>query len=302
MTVENVDGKQPTIYRRSSERLNMSPSPIWTKNVMALLPAYNEEGAISHVIKGVKHVLPHADIVVIDDCSTDDTAQVARDVGATVICIPCNLGIGGAVQTGFKFAREHDYDVVIRLDGDGQHDPNEIPNLFAALSSGQADAVFGSRFVGKESDMKIPLGRRLGIKTFAFLVSIITGQKATDTTSGFMCLNRYAVSVLADFLPQDYPEVEGRIILHKAGLTTLELPAFMCSRIAGISSINSWRSIYYAFKVSVAALIGAMKEIPAVQKELEYDIHTSNSTSRRYSGQSYSVASDHSADKEAQTT
>lgn len=280
----------------------MSPSLIRVKNIMALLPAYNEAGAIGHVIEGVKQVLPQADIVVIDDCSTDNTVQVARDAGATVVCIPCNLGIGGAVQTGFKFAREHNYDVVIRLDGDGQHDPNEVPALFAAISSGRIDAVFGSRFIGKDSDMKIPFGRRLGIKTFAFLVTVLTRQRATDTTSGFMCLNRYAVGTLADYLPQDYPEVEGRIILHKAGLKTLELPVIMRSRIAGMSSINSWRSIYYAFKVSVAALIGAMKDIPAVQKELEYDSHSHNSTSRRYTGQSYSVASDHTADTEAQTT
>jgi len=280
----------------------MSSSPIRAKNIMVLLPAYNEAGAIDHVIKGVQQVLPHADIVVFDDCSTDNTVQVARDAGATVVCIPCNLGIGGAVQTGFKFALEHNYNVVIRLDGDGQHDPNEVPALFAALSSGQADAVFGSRFIGKNSGMKIPFGRRLGIKTFAFLVTILTRQRATDTTSGFMCLNRYAVGMLADYLPQDYPEVEGRIILHKAGLKTMELPVLMHSRIAGMSSINSWRSIYYAFKVSVAALIGAMKDIPAVQKELEYDSHTHNSASGRYPGQSYSVAGDHSADTEAQTT
>ena len=280
----------------------MPLGPVRTKNIMALLPAFNEEGAIGHVIEGVRQALPLADIVVIDDCSTDDTVQVARDASATVVCIPSNLGIGGAVQTGLKFAREHNYDVVVRLDGDGQHDPNEIPTLFAALASGRADAVFGSRFIGTESEMKIPLGRRLGIKTFAFLVTVLTGQRATDTTSGFMCLNRYAVGVLADYLPQDYPEVEGRIILHKAGLVTLELPAFMRERMAGMSSINSWRSIYYAFKVSVAALIGAMKDIPAVQKELDYDSHSHNSADRRYPGQSYSVASDHSADTEAQTT
>lgn len=280
----------------------MSPSPIRAKDIMVLLPAYNEAGAIGHVIEGVRQVLPQADIVVIDDCSTDNTVQVARDAGATVLCIPSNLGIGGAVQTGFKFAREHNYDVVIRLDGDGQHDPNEVPALYAALSSGQADAVFGSRFIGKDSNMKIPFGRRLGIKTFAFLVTILTRQRATDTTSGFMCLNRYAVGMLADYLPQDYPEVEGRIILHKAGLKTLELPVIMRSRIAGMSSINSWRSIYYAFKVSVAALIGAMKDIPAVQKELDYDSHSHNSASRRYTGQSYSVASNHTTDTEAQTT
>jgi hypothetical protein len=150
--------------------------------------------------------------------------------------------------------------------------------------------------------MEIPFGRRLGIKTFAFLVSALTGQRATDTTSGFMCLNRYAVNVLADFLPQDYPEVEGRILLHKAGLTSMELPVFMRSRLAGMSSINNWRSFYYAFKVSIAALIGAMKDIPIVHKEQEYDSHSHHTASRRYSGKSYSVAGDHTADTEAQTT
>ncbi len=199
-------------------------------------------------------VLPHANIVVIDDCSTDNTAEVARAAGVTVVSVPCNLGIGGAVQTGLKFARKHNFDIVVRLDGDGQHDPNETPVLLAALKSGRADAVFGSRFIGKESKMKIPFGRRLGIKTFAFLVTLLTREQATDTTSGFMCLNQYAIDVLADHLPQDYPEVEGRIILHKAGLTTLELPALMRSRFAGMSSINSWQSIYYAMKVSIAAL------------------------------------------------
>ncbi len=280
----------------------MSPGTIRAKNIMVLLPAYNEEGAIGQVIAGVREVLPLAAIVVIDDCSTDNTVQVARSSGATVVCIPCNLGIGGAVQTGFKFAREHHYDIVVRLDGDGQHDPEEIPALYAALTSGQADAVFGSRFIGKDSDMNIPIGRRLGIKTFAFLVTVLTRQRATDTTSGFMCLNRYAVGVLADFLPQDFPEVEGRIILHKAGLSTLELPALMRSRIAGMSSINSWRSIYYAAKVSVAALIGALKVVPAVQKELEHGNHSNYPANSRYSGQSYAIASDRSTDTEAQTT
>lgn len=280
----------------------MPRSPIRTNRIMALLPAYNEEGAIGHVIDEVRQVLPQADIVVIDDCSTDDTAQVAREAGVTVLSIPSNLGIGGAVQTGFKFAREYGYDIVVRLDGDGQHNAFEMPTLLAALSSGRADAVFGSRFIGKKSDMKIPYGRRLGIKTFALIVTVLTRQRATDTTSGFMCLNRYAVSVLADYLPQDYPEVEGRIFLHKAGLTSLELPVYMRSRLAGMSSINSWRSIYYAFKVSVAALIGAMKDIPPVQKELEHDSHSPNSASSRYPGQSYTVASDHSTDTKAQTT
>lgn len=280
----------------------MSANTIRAKKIMAMVPAYNEAGAIRHVIEGVQSNLPQADIVVIDDCSTDNTAQIARAAGATVVRIPTNLGIGGAVQTGLKFAREQRYDIVLRLDGDGQHDPQEIPALFAALGTSKADAIFGSRFAGKESEMKIPLSRRLGIKTFAFLVTILTGERATDTTSGFMCLNHYAIGVLADYLPQDFPEVEGRILLHKAGLVSIEIPVCMRSRIAGMSSINSWRSVYYALKVSVAALIGAMKDIPPVNKEFDDDSYSLDSTSRRYSGQPYSVTGDRSTDTEAQTT
>ncbi len=280
----------------------MVPVAIRAEHIMALIPAYNEEESIGSVVDGVRAVLPQADIVVIDDCSTDRTVDVARATGAIVVRIPCNLGIGGAVQTGLKFAREHRYDLVIRLDGDGQHDPEEIPMLFAAVKTGKADAAFGSRFIGKDSTMTIPISRRIGIKTFAFLVTILTGQKATDTTSGFMGANKYAIDILADYLPQDYPEVEGRIILHKAGLTTLELPAHMRSRMAGISSINSWRSIYYAVKVSIAALIGSMKDIPVVQKELDYDSHTTDPKAGRNRSQPYSVAGDHSSDTEAQAT
>ncbi|MFL7838435.1 MAG: glycosyltransferase family 2 protein [Candidatus Promineifilaceae bacterium] len=280
----------------------MTAAMVQSERVMALIPAYNEEENIPTVVQGIRQVLPQADIVVIDDCSTDRTVEVARASRAVVVRLPSNLGIGGAVQTGLKFARAQGYDTIIRLDGDGQHDPQDIPALLAAIKSGKVDAVFGSRFMGKDSTMTIPISRRLGIKTFAFLVSILTRQKATDTTSGYMCLNRYAIDVLADYLPQDYPEVEGRVILHKAGLTTLELPAHMRSRMAGISSINGWRSIYYAVKVSIAALIGAMKEIPVVQKELDYDSHTAHPTAGRYRSQSYSAAGDHPADTEAQTT
>jgi glycosyltransferase involved in cell wall biosynthesis len=280
----------------------MVPAAIRTERVMALVPAYNEEGSVATVVRGIREVLPQADIVVIDDCSTDQTAAVARAAGALVVSIPCNLGIGGAVQTGLKFAREHRYDMVVRLDGDGQHIPQEIPAIYSAVKSGKADVAFGSRFIGKDAAMEIPFSRRLGIKTFAFLVTMITGEKATDTTSGFMSANKYAIDILADYLPQDYPEVEGRIILHKAGLTTVELPAHMQSRQAGISSINSWRSIYYAVKVSIAALIGAMKDIPVIHKEIDHDIYPNNPTTGRYRGQPYSVVSDRTSDTEAQAT
>ncbi len=280
----------------------MSPITARAEKIMALVPAYNEEGAVAQVVEGIRKVLPQGDIVVIDDCSQDKTTAVAHDAGAIVVRLPCNLGIGGAVQTGLKFARAHGYDYVIRLDGDGQHDPQEVPLLFAAARSGKADAVFGSRFIGKDSTMSIPFSRRLGIKTFALLVTMITRQKATDTTSGFMCLNRYAVDILADYLPQDYPEVEGRIILYKAGLTSLELPAMMRSRLTGTSSIQSWQSVYYALKVSVAGLIGAMKDIPVIQKELDYDFHSPDSAAGRYRGQPFAVGGDRTPDTEAQTT
>jgi glycosyltransferase involved in cell wall biosynthesis len=280
----------------------MSPVAVHAERIMALVPAYNEEGAIAQVIAGIRRALPQADIVVIDDCSRDATTAVATAAGANVLRLPCNLGIGGAMQTGLKFARAHGYDYVVRLDGDGQHDPQEAPQLFAVVRSGTADAAFGSRFIGKDSAMSIPLSRRLGIKTFAALVTFVTRQKATDTTSGFMCLNRYAIDILADYLPQDYPEVEGRIILHKAGLTSKEIPALMRSRQAGISSINSWSSVYYALKVTVAGLIGAMKDIPVIQKELDHDLNSSDSAAGRYRGQPFVIAGDHPSDTEAQTT
>lgn len=228
---------------------------------MVLIPAYNEAQCIDQVVAGVQAIVPQADVVVIDDGSQDDTLGVATTAGAFVIRHPFNLGIGGTVQTGLKFACQQGYDLVIRVDGDGQHDPAGIPHLLTALLNNQADAVFGSRFLGTQAAMTIPLTRRLGIRTFARIVTLLTGRTATDTTSGFYVLNQPAIRTLAQYMPQDYPEVEGRLILHKAGLTTLELPIHMRTRMAGVSSINTGRSIYYAFKVSLAALITALKEI-----------------------------------------
>jgi glycosyltransferase involved in cell wall biosynthesis len=233
-----------------------------------LIPAFNEQSAIRQVVSGVRNAVPSADILVVDDGSVDNTARVAESAGASVVRHPFNLGIGGAVQTGLKFAQQEDYDIVIRLDGDGQHSPSEIPSLLSAMQDRQVDVVVGSRFLGTTVDMPIPLLRRLGICVFAWTVSLLTGRRATDTTSGFLVMNRRAIDALATYIPQDYPEVEGRIVLHKAGLITLELPACMRARYSGVSSINSWRSIYYALKVTVAVLIGALKDIPALPKEM----------------------------------
>jgi glycosyltransferase involved in cell wall biosynthesis len=270
--------------------------------MMVLIPAFNEEGAICHLVTGIKKVVPEVDIVVFDDCSTDRTAQLAAEAGAAVVRLPSNLGIGGAVQTGLKFACEHNYDSVIRLDGDGQHDPEAIPHLLAALRAGSADVVIGSRFLSGQNDVKISFTRRAGIKIFAFLVSVLTGNRETDTTSGFMCLNRAAVQVLADYLPQDYPEVEGRVILHKAALSTLEIPIKMRPRLTGSSSIGSWQSFYYALKVSIAVLICIMKDIPQVKKEVTRDTRSYRTTHRRYRRQPYSLGSDRPVDTETPVT
>lgn len=233
-----------------------------SNRLLVLIPAYNEEGAIFKVVRGVRRVVPQADILVVDDASQDSTYHVAQAAGATVVRHPFNLGIGGTFQTGLKFALHQKYDLVIRLDGDGQHDPADIPAMLAVLQNDEADVVVCSRFLGTELTMHIPWARRLGIQVFATTVSALTGGRATDTTSGFQGLNRKAIATLAAFMPQDYPEVEGRVITHKAGLRTVELPTQMNMRAAGVSSINRWKSIYYAFKVSIAACICALKDIP----------------------------------------
>ncbi len=236
--------------------------------LLILIPAYNEQGAIRQVVHSVKKTVPQSDVLVVDDGSTDNTVQEASAADAIVVRNPFNLCIGGAVQTGLKFARERGYNMVIRVDGDGQHNPTEIQAIYAALKADKADVVIGSRFLSQEAIFSIPWSRRVGIRFFAFMVSILTRSRATDTTSGFMGLNRQAIKTLAQFIPQDYPEVESRIILHKAGLRTIEIPTCMRARKTGVSSINSWSSCYYAIKVSIAVLTAIFKEIPSPVKEV----------------------------------
>ena len=231
-----------------------------TGRLLFLVPAYNEERNITQVIQGVRQILPQADIVVIDDGSGDNTAQYAENAGAFILRHPFNLCIGGTFQTGLKFAQQQNYDLVIRLDGDGQHDPSYIPKVLTALQEQQADVIICSRFLKKTDTSYIPFMRLTGIRFFAKMVTLITGHLATDTTSGFIGLNRKAIDTLATYMPQDYPEVEGRIILHKCHLTTLEIPAEMRDRVHGQSSINNWHSFYYAIKVSIALLLTACKD------------------------------------------
>ena len=236
----------------------MSPNLIRVNNIMALLPAYNEAGSIGHVIEGVKQVLPQADIVVIDDCSTDNTVQVARDAGATVVCIPCNLGIGGAVQTGFKFAREHNYDVVIRLDGDGQHDPRDIPKILEALKSTGAEMVIGSRFLDGAGE-QAGLLRSVGIRFFRLVLRPILGRPVRDPTSGFVGVNRAALEVFSRSFPLEYPEIEALVVLQRRAFRFHEVPCRFRPRRAGKSTITALKSLYYIVHVLLGVFVNVLK-------------------------------------------
>lgn len=266
--------------------------------LLVIAPAYNEEGAISRVVCSVHEVLPDAGVLVVDDGSRDATARAAAAAGAVVVRHPFNLGIGATVQTGLRYALTEGYDYVVRVDGDGQHSAAAIPALLSALRDQRADAAFGSRFLGESNGLAISQSRRMGIAFFAALVSLLTGQRATDTTSGFCCLNRRAMELLARYMPQDYPEVESRIVLHKAGLQTIEVPITMLERHSGTSSITRWRSVYYAAKVTLAVMITVLKDIPRVPEE-PHHVDTIRPTAHSYPLQHRLVAGDHPTDPPA---
>jgi glycosyltransferase involved in cell wall biosynthesis len=226
--------------------------------VIAIIPAFNEEDAIGKVVDEVLAFDPTIDVLVIDDASHDATRERAQRHGARVVGLPFNLGIGGAVQAGFRYASNHAYDIVVRVDGDGQHDPAELGPLLEAVIGGQADICVGSRFAGGEG-YRSSAARRIGIRVLARTVTLLTGQRVTDTTSGFQVLNRRAIELFAEDYPHDYPEVEAAVMVHKHRLRLVELPVRMRERAAGRSSIRGARTVYYMAKVMLAILIGALR-------------------------------------------
>jgi glycosyltransferase involved in cell wall biosynthesis len=232
---------------------------------LAIVPAYNEAGSIAAVIDEIRAVDPALDVVVIDDGSHDGTAAIARRAGADVLCLPFNLGIGGAVQTGYKYALEHGYQIAIQVDGDGQHDPTQIGLLLGPILDDRADMVVGSRWRDVR-EYRAPLGRRLGIEVFARLVSLIVRQRVTDTTSGFRAVNRKGIRLFAADYPHDYPEVETTVLVFRHRLRLEEVGVAMRERAAGESSITLVRSIYYVVKVSLALFVGLFRK-PATLPE-----------------------------------
>jgi len=238
---------------------------VTSTSVVAVVPAFNESGAVGRVVDEIRTACPAAEVVVVDDASTDDTAAVAEARGATVLRLPFNVGIGGAVQTGFRYALEEGFDRAVRLDGDGQHDASEIPTLFAPLERGEADLVIGSRFVDGVGTYRPPLARRLGIRVFARLVSLLGGQRVTDTTSGFIALDRAGIELFAREYPHDYPEVEATLVALRSGLRLAQVQVEMRERETGSSSITFVRSLYYIVKVLLALLVASLRRYPRLE-------------------------------------
>jgi glycosyltransferase involved in cell wall biosynthesis len=234
---------------------------------IAIVPALNEEQTLGRVIEEIREFDPGFEIVVVDDGSTDRTAAVAAAAGAHVLRLPFNLGIGGAVQTGYRFALEHGFELAVQIDGDGQHDPQKLPLILEPVLAGDADIAVGSRFAGS-GNYRAPVARRFGIRLFATLVSTIVGQRLTDTSSSFRVLNRRSLSLFAREYPHGYLEtVEATVMAVRSGLRLEEVPVTMRERAAGQSTLTIPLSVFYALKVLVAVFVGLFRKSAVELKE-----------------------------------
>jgi hypothetical protein len=223
-------------------------------NLIAIVPAFNEASNIANVVNDISRTMPGTTVVVIDDGSRDNTAQVARQAGAIVLRLPHNLGIGGAVQTGLRFAVLRQADYVVRLDGDGQHPASQISMILDPVLRGEADIAIGSRFCKGANPPRVSFPRRVGITMFCTMTTVLSGRKVTDPTSGFMAMNGHVAAFLARNIAQDYPEADARVLLSRGGFKIIELPTQMLERQSGISSITPLRAFYYTLKVSLSVL------------------------------------------------
>ncbi|MBP2689643.1 MAG: glycosyl transferase family 2 [Deltaproteobacteria bacterium] len=233
------------------------PIPATDVRVLIAIPAYREEKNIGAVVGSIRDRYPY-DILVVNDGSPDGTSEAARNAGAIVLDLPCNLGIGGAVQTSFLYALEHGYDAVVRLDGDGQHEAGDIARILDPILQGTAEAAIGSRFLG-ETEYRPPVLRMMGIRFFRVLVNLFTGYRVTDPTSGFFAINRRLMEFYSAQYPSDYPEVDSYILMHRLKARAVEVPARMYEREEGKSSITPFRAMYYMVNVTLSFLITCIR-------------------------------------------
>ena len=222
--------------------------------VLLIIPAYNEEESLRSLIEEIKAVCPEVDYLVVNDCSSDDTERLLEELGANYITLPCNMGIGGAVQSGYRYAAQNGYGIAIQIDGDGQHDVRFVKDMVKLIEDKQADVVIGSRFIDKEG-FQSSQARRIGIRILSMLIRLMCGAKVKDVTSGFRAVNRRFIELFAENYPDDYPEPEVIVTAKLYGAVIKELPVVMRERTTGKSSINLKRSIYYMIKVSLAIII-----------------------------------------------
>jgi len=231
-----------------------------TKKILAIIPAYNEAQNIAKVVGEVR--ASGADVVplVVDDGSKDRTADNARAAGALVVTLPFNLGIGGAVQTGYRWAEEHGFDIAVQIDGDGQHDPAYLPRLLQPVIEGQTDFAVGSRFLDGAEGFRSSSVRRVGIRFFVGLIRFLTGLRCSDPTSGFRAVNRRLIRLFGAHYPQDFPEPEAIVIARRMGARIVDVPVVMRPRQAGRSTIGKLKSPYYMIKVTCAIMLDMFKD------------------------------------------
>lgn len=221
---------------------------------LVIIPAFNECESIVNTVKDIRENASDFDYVVINDQSSDDTEYVCKVNNIPIINLPINLGIGGAVQTGYLYAWRKGYDVAVQFDGDGQHQARYIDDMFNVLIDEKADMVVGSRFIDGRGFQSTSL-RRAGIRFFSVLIELITGQRILDPTSGFRMVNRKAIKAFAMDYPRDFPEPEAVVKLFKAGKKIVEIPVEMRERQTGKSSIHMFKSVYYMVKVTLAIIM-----------------------------------------------
>lgn len=221
---------------------------------LIIIPAYNEEANIEKTVESILRDSSGFDYVIINDCSRDNTRKICEEKGYNIVNLPINLGIGGAVQTGYKYAVRNGYDMAVQVDGDGQHDPKFLEEMAAYLEEHDVDMVIGSRFIEKQGFQSSGL-RRVGIRFFTFLIKFLTGKKITDPTSGLRMVGKNVLQIFSEEYPKDYPEPETVVGILRRGMKVEEIPVIMHEREGGVSSISMKKSVYYMVKVSLAIII-----------------------------------------------